>query len=333
MNQGQDRKNKGRDHQVKAMGHVALVVGGDSAEREISLRGGQAIAAALSKLGVQHSVVDGPRRLLEQVAGGHYDRVFNLLHGRGGEDGALQGALRLYGVAVTGSGVTGSALTMDKLQTKRIWTACDLPTPPWRVARSVESAADIAAELKLPLFVKPAHEGSSIGMSRVDQVEQLAPAIAKALEFDSTVLVERCIEGDEYTAAILHDPDLHEQDGHEQDLHEQVLPLIGLETETDFYDYAAKYERGDTRYRCPCGLSESKERELAALCLKAFQVSGASGWGRVDLMLDEQQQPWLLEINTTPGMTESSLVPKAAEAAGIDFEELVWRILTTSRTD
>lgn len=303
---------------ARSMGHVALVIGGDSAEREISLRGGQAVARALDALGVQHSVVDGPRRLLEQIASGHYDRVFNLLHGRGGEDGALQGALRIYGVPVTGSGVLGSALTMDKLQTKRVWLACGLPTPRWRVARDANSAGSIVDELGLPLFVKPAHEGSSIGMSRVDRAEALPGAINLALEFDDTVLVEACIEGSEYTASIL--------DG-------QVLPLIRLETSRQFYDYAAKYESGDTTYRCPCGLPDAKERELAALCLEAFQVSGAQGWGRVDLMLDQHGQPWLLEVNTTPGMTESSLVPKAARAAGIDFEELVWRILTTSRID
>jgi len=303
---------------AKALGHVALVIGGDSAEREVSLRGGRAVAAALEKLGVQHSVVDGPRRLLEQVAAGHYDRVFNLLHGRGGEDGTLQGALSLYGIPVTGSGVLGSALTMDKLQTKRVWVACDLPTPAWRTAADASQADALIEALGLPLFVKPAHEGSSIGMSRVDQAAGLAQAIERALEFDALVLVEQCIVGREYTAAVLDD---------------RILPLIGLEPARTFYDYAAKYESGDTRYHCPCDLSPSQERALAALCLEAFSVTGASGWGRVDLMFDEQDRPWLLEVNTTPGMTESSLVPKAASAAGIDFEELVWRILTTSRTD
>jgi len=304
--------------EAKAMGHVALVVGGDSAEREVSLRGGQAVDRALDALGVQHSVVDGPRRLLEQVAAGHYDRVFNLLHGRGGEDGALQGALRIYGIPVTGSGVLGSALTMDKLQTKRVWSACGIPTPAWHMATSPDDAAGIVERLGLPLFVKPSHQGSSIGMSRVDRAGDLAAAIGKALQFDASVLVERCIEGPEYTVSILEG---------------RALPMIGLETSREFYDFTAKYESGDTRYRCPCGLPEEQERQLAALCLEAFELSGASGWGRVDLMLDEDQQPWLLEVNTTPGMTESSLVPKAARAAGIDFEELVWRILTTSRND
>lgn len=300
------------------MGHVALVVGGDSAEREISLRGGQAVAAALESLGVQFSLVDGPRRLLEQVAAGHYDRVFNLLHGRGGEDGTLQGALRIYGIPVTGSDVLASALTMDKLQTKRVWQACGLPTPPWRVASAATEAEAIVDELGLPLFVKPVREGSSIGMSRVNRADELGPAIDKALGHDARVLVERLIDGPEYTAAILD---------------REVLPMIGLKPAREFYDYAAKYESGDTQYFCPCDLAAEQEAELARLCLQAFDVVGASGWGRIDLMLDSAGQPWLLEVNTTPGMTETSLVPKAARVAGMDFEELVWRILNTVRTE
>lgn len=306
------------NERVIQLGQVALVIGGDSAEREISLRGGKAVAAALEKLGVQFSVVDGPRRLLEQIAAGHYDRVFNLLHGRGGEDGALQGALRIYGVPVTGSGVLASALTMDKVQTKRVWQSAGLPTAPWALATAADQAAEIIEALGLPLFVKPAREGSSIGMSRVDEAGQLAAAIERALAFDGWVLVERLIDGPEFTAAIL--------DG-------QVLPLIGLKPARTFYDYEAKYESGDTRYLIPCGLSQAREAELAELCRQAFEVVGACGWGRVDLMLDSAGQPWLLEVNTTPGMTENSLVPKAAAAAGISFEELVWRILNTSQID
>lgn len=300
------------------LGHVALVVGGDSAEREISLRGGQAVAAALERLGVQFSVVDGPRRLLEQIAAGHFDRVFNLLHGRGGEDGALQGALRLYGVPVTGSGVLGSALTMDKVQTKRVWSACGLPTPGWQVVTSEAQADAVLAALELPLFVKPAREGSSIGMSRVSAPEALPGAIARARDHDEQVLVEQLIEGREFTAAVL--------DG-------RVLPLIELKTGREFYDFEAKYESGDTEYLCPCDLPESLEQELGRICLEAFDVVGAAGWGRVDLMLDAQDQPWLLEVNTTPGMTEKSLMPMAARAAGIEFEELVWTILNNCRND
>ena len=300
------------------MGHVALVVGGDSAEREISLRGGRAVAAALERLGVQFSHVDGPRRLLEQVAAGHFDRVFNLLHGRGGEDGALQGALRLYGVPVTGSGVLGSALTMDKVQTKRIWRACELPTPDWREVESEQRADQVLEALGLPLFVKPAREGSSIGMSRVLRSEQLQPAIAVALKHDRCALVEQLIEGREFTAAVLAG---------------RILPMIELRPGRDFYDYEAKYESGDTEYLCPCDLAPDLEASLAEICRNAFEVTGAAGWGRVDFMLDGQSRPWLLEVNTTPGMTEKSLMPMAARAAGIEFEELVWQILNTCRTE
>lgn len=299
----------------RKFGQVALVVGGESGEREVSLRGGRAVTAAMETLGIQFSVVDGPRRLLEHVAAGHYDRVFNLLHGRGGEDGTLQGALSIYGVPVTGSGVLASALTMDKLQSKRVFTACGLPTPEWAVAHKASDADAILRTLSPPLFVKPAREGSSLGMSRVSRPDELQPALEQALEYDETVLVERMIEGREYTAAVLGD---------------RALPLIRLETPREFYDYQAKYESGDTQYRCPCGLDKATEAGLAELCLQAFKVLGASGWGRVDLMMDEQEQPWLLEVNTTPGMTDHSLMPMAAKAAGIEFEELVWRILETS---
>ncbi|WP_376697311.1 D-alanine--D-alanine ligase [Wenzhouxiangella sp. EGI_FJ10305] len=299
----------------RKFGQVALVVGGESGEREVSLRGGRAVAAAMDKLGIQYSVVDGPRRLLEHVAAGHYDRVFNLLHGRGGEDGTLQGALRIYGVPVTGSGVLASALTMDKVQSKRIFTACGLPTPEWAVASSASDSERILQSMTPPLFVKPVREGSSLGMSRVMEAGQLQPALEKALSHDETVLVEPMIRGVEYTAAVLDD---------------RVLPLIRLETPREFYDYQAKYESGDTQYRCPCGLDGAAEARLAELCLTAFRVLGTSGWGRVDLMVDEDEQPWLLEVNTTPGMTDHSLMPMAAKAAGIEFEELVWRILETS---
>lgn len=299
----------------RKFGQVALVVGGDSGEREVSLKGGRAVAAAMDQLGIQYSMVDGPRRLLEHVAAGHYDRVFNLLHGRGGEDGTLQGALSIYGVPVTGSGVLASALTMDKLQSKRVFTACGLPTPEWAVARNAADSERILQSMTPPLFVKPVREGSSLGMSRVMEADQLQPALEKALSHDETVLVEPMIEGTEYTAAVLND---------------RVLPLIRLETPREFYDYQAKYESGDTQYRCPCGLDEAAEARLADLCLEAFRVLGTSGWGRVDLMVDEDEQPWLLEVNTTPGMTDHSLMPMAAKAAGIEFEELVWRILETS---
>lgn len=299
-------------------GRVALVMGGDSAEREISLRGSRPVAEALLRLGVQLEVIDGPVALLGAIAEKRVDRVFNLLHGRGGEDGCLQGALGLLGIPVTGSGVLGSALTMDKLQTKRVWTACGLPTPPWEVAESLTQADDILDRMGLPVFVKPAREGSSIGMSRVDEREQLTPALKLALQHDRQALVEKLVVGPEFTAGILNG---------------ECLPLIRLETNRRFYDFDAKYEDDDTRYLCPCGLSPDREQELARLCLDAFDETGACGWGRVDFMLDEDGQPWLLEVNTTPGMTDHSLLPMAAKAAGMSYEDLVWRILKTSSSD
>ncbi len=302
---------------ARKFGRVALCTGGSSAEREISLRGGRAVARALESLGVEFETFDGPMEVLRAAEAGGLDRVFNLLHGRGGEDGSFQGALELHGLPVTGSGVLGSALTMDKLLTKRVWKGCGLPTPDWQVASSPYAAGDIIETLGLPVFVKPAREGSSIGMSRVEDSSALAGAIERALEHDRQALVERLIEGTELTAGVLGD---------------QCLPLIGLETDRAFYDFDAKYVSGDTRYLCPCGLDRVREEEIARLCLEAFNVTGARGWGRVDLMLDDNNQPWLLEVNTTPGMTDQSLLPMAAKAAGVEFEELVWRILETSLT-
>jgi D-alanine-D-alanine ligase len=296
-------------------GRIALACGGSSAEREVSLRSGKAVAAALDALGLDYLLLDGPRAVVEAVAAGGIDRVLNVLHGRGGEDGQLQGALALYDIPVTGSGVLASALAMDKLQTKRIWSAVGLPTPQWRAVDSVDDAAAVLDELGLPVFVKPAREGSSVGMSRVDAARQLAPALALALQHDRTALVERLIQGPEYTAAVLG---------------ATVLPLIRVETPRTFYDYQAKYHSGDTLYHCPCGLPAEREAELAALARQAFDALGCRGWGRIDFMLDPAGRPWLLEANTVPGMTDHSLVPMAAAAAGIDFKDLVLRILETA---
>lgn len=298
------------------LGRVVLAVGGDSAEREVSLRGGRDISRALENRGVDLQVIDGPRAVLEACQQGRVDRVFNLLHGRGGEDGCLQGALRILGVPVTGSGVLASALAMDKLQTKRLWRACGLPTPDWRVARSPEDAPGILEHLAPPLFVKPAREGSSVGMSRVDSGDDLDGAIAAALKHDREVLVERMVDGPEYTASILAG---------------RVLPLIRIATPRIFYDYEAKYDSDDTEYHCPCGLPDTAEARFSAMALEAWETLGGSGWGRVDFLLDGAGQPWLLEANTVPGMTDHSLVPMAARAEGIEFEELVWRILLTSK--
>jgi len=273
------------------------------------------VAAALDALGLEYTMVDGAKALVEAVVAGRFDRVLNLLHGRGGEDGQLQGALALYAIPVSGSGVLASALAMDKLQTKRVWSAIGLPTPEWRAADSADAAPGLLEQLQLPLFVKPAREGSSVGMSRVDMPEQLAPALRMALQHDRNALVERLIRGPEYTAAILGDA---------------VLPLIRVETPRSFYDYEAKYHAGDTRYHCPCGLPGAREAELADLALRAFDALGCRGWGRIDFMLDEAGRPWLLEANTVPGMTDHSLVPMAAAAAGMDFKALVLRILETA---
>ncbi|MGM0657962.1 MAG: D-alanine--D-alanine ligase [Pseudomonadota bacterium] len=297
------------------MSRLALVYGGDSAEREISLRSGRAVSAALTRGGIAHEAFDGPRAVIDAARERRVDCVFNMLHGRGGEDGCLQGALALYGLPVTGSGVLASALTMDKLQTKRIWRAVGLPTPDWRVATDAGQAEAIAAALGVPVFVKPAREGSSVGMSRVNETGQLAAAIARALTHDQTALVERMIAGPEYTAAILD---------------ARALPLIRIATPREFYDFDAKYEAGDTEYHCPCGLPGPREAELQAMALQAFEVLGCSGWGRVDFLLDGEGNPWLLEANTVPGMTDHSLVPMAAAAAGLDFDALVQRVLETA---
>jgi D-alanine-D-alanine ligase len=302
-------------HPVSRLPLLGLVFGGDSAEREVSLRSGAAVAEALERSGIDHERFDGAPAVVDAAREGRVGRVLNMLHGRGGEDGCLQGALALYGVPVSGSGVLASALTMDKLQTKRVWRAAGIPTPEWRIARSPEEAASIEADLGLPVFVKPVREGSSVGMSRVLQRGQLAHAVARALQHDECALVERLIDGPEYTAAILE---------------REVLPLIRIATPREFYDYDAKYHAGDTEYHCPCGLDSARDQALRDLSLQAFDVLDCRGWGRVDFLLDTDGEPWMLEVNTVPGMTDHSLVPMAAAAAGIDFDRLVSRILATA---
>ncbi|MDT8450622.1 MAG: D-alanine--D-alanine ligase [Wenzhouxiangellaceae bacterium] len=296
-------------------GRLALVHGGTSAEREVSLRSGVAVAAALEALEIRFETFDGPRAVVEAAAAGRIDCVLNMLHGRGGEDGCLQGALALWGVPVTGSGVLASALTMDKLKTKQVWRACGMPTPDWRVATAPGQADEILAGLGVPVFVKPAREGSSVGMSRVVEPDGLAGAIARALEHDRTALVEPLVDGPEYTCAVLAG---------------EALPLIRIATPREFYDYEAKYSSDQTEYHCPCGLDPARERTLRTLALQAFDVLGCRGWGRVDFLVDGDHRPWLLEVNTVPGMTDHSLVPMAAAAAGLSFEQLVWRILLTA---
>jgi D-alanine-D-alanine ligase len=244
---------------------------------------------------------------------GKFERVFIALHGRGGEDGVIQGLLESLGIPYTGSGVLGSALSMDKVRSKQIWQAAQLPTPDFALLEANSNWEAVAERLGLPLAVKPVHEGSSIGAARVSRVAELPAAWQAAARFDEAVMAEPWIEGGEYTVGVLG---------------EQALPVIRLETPRDFYDYQAKYHANDTRYHCPSGLSAEAEADMQALALKAFRALGARGWGRVDVMLDARGQAWLLENNTVPGMTDHSLVPMAAAAAGITFDELVWRILT-----
>lgn len=295
-------------------GKVALLLGGTSAEREISLKSGQAVLAALQGRGVAVEPIDPDAAVMERLRLGGFDRVFIMLHGRGGEDGQIQGALETLGLPYTGSGVLGSALGMDKYRCKLVWQGAGLPTADFALLRDAKDLPRAAA-LGFPLMIKPAHEGSSIGMARVEDEGQLEAAWRDASRYDTLVLAERWIAGPEFTCAIL---------GYE------ALPLIRLETPRVFYDYEAKYFANDTRYLCPCGLPAEEEARLQALALEAFETVGARGWGRVDLMLDGEGNPYLLEINTVPGMTDHSLVPMAARARGLDFDELVWRILETS---
>ncbi len=289
-------------------------MGGQSAEREISLRSGRAVLEALVSKGVEAIGVDVGDDVLGQLAEGGYERAFIILHGRGGEDGVIQGALQRIGLPYTGSGVLGSALAMDKYRTKAVWRGIGIPTPESALIVN-ESDLEKAAGVGFPLMMKPICEGSSIGMSKVESEDQLGSAWEVARQYDSQILAERWIVGEEYTTTILQG---------------EAMPMIRLETPHLFYDYQAKYSATSTRYHCPCGLEQAEEKSLQALCVEAFEAVGASGWGRVDLMLDEQHRPWLIEVNTVPGMTDHSLVPMSAKVAGIDFEELVVRVLSTS---
>lgn len=300
---------------MSKFGKVAVLMGGRSAEREISLKSGAMVLGALKKSGIDAHAFD-PRDLgLEQLLAQHFDRVFIALHGRFGEDGTVQGALEYLGIPYTGSGVMASALAMDKWRTKLLWQAAGIPTPPYELLSQGSDFAGVGERLGLPLMVKPAREGSSIGMSKVTSIEKIATAFELAAQYDQTIIAERFIQGVELTAAVLDD---------------EPLPLIRLETPRVFYDYQAKYFADDTRYICPCGLPPSQERAVQDQALAAFRLLGCSGWGRVDLMLDADGSPYFLEMNTIPGMTDHSLVPMAARARGIPFEDLVMRILESA---
>jgi len=297
-------------------GKTAVMLGGDSSEREISLLSGNAVLAALKRRGVDAHPFDPKDRPIQALRSEGFDRVWIALHGPGGEDGAMQGALEWVGVPYTGSGVLASALTMDKLKTKRVVVGAGYAAPEYAV---LAGQADLPAALKrigLPMMVKPASQGSSVGMTKVKAAEELPRAFAEAHAIDPIVFAEAFVSGDEYTVSILHG---------------EVLPSIRILPATEFYDYQAKYFRNDTQYFCPSGLSQKDEAELQAAALATFKVTDCHGWGRVDFMRDSTtNQFFFIEINTTPGMTDHSLVPMAARQAGIDFEELVWRVLETS---
>jgi D-alanine-D-alanine ligase len=296
-------------------GKVAVLLGGRSAEREVSLKSGAMVLKALLSRGINAHPFDPAQRSVEDLLKEKFDRAFIALHGRFGEDGTVQGILEWLGIPYTGSGVLASALAMDKLRTKRLWGAEKLPTPAYQRLAEDTNFRIVARTLGVPLMVKPASEGSSIGMSKVRAAAKLEEAYRLAAKYDSVVIAEQFVEGTELTGAIVG---------------ERALPLIKLETPRDFYDYDAKYVSDDTRYIVPCGLSQGKERELQELCLAAFRSLGCRGWGRVDLMLNKRGRPFLLEVNTSPGMTDHSLVPMAARAVGMSYEDLCVRILESA---
>ena len=304
---------------AQALGKVAVLLGGNSAEREISLLSGHAILNAMLQQGVNAVAFDPKEESLATLTSQGFDRVFIALHGRGGEDGTVQGALEFMGIPYTGSRVQGAALAMDKARTKYIFDAIGLPTSPYVVVcRDEFETIDAAAILKKfdgAVIVKPVNEGSSIGMSKAESAEQLVSALKTAFEYDNEVVVERWITGREFTVAVLGD---------------EALPVVEMKTPRSFYDYEAKYKTSSTQYYCPCDISESLSKRMQETALKAFKAVGAFGWGRVDIMTDEQENLYLLEVNTVPGMTEKSLVPMAAKATGLSFEQLVMKIIEST---
>lgn len=300
---------------VPDFGKVAVLMGGQSAEREVSLKSGSMVLDALTFMQVEAQGVDVGCDVFERLRGGGYARAFIALHGKFGEDGSIQGGLDVIGLPYSGSGVIASSICMNKLVTKQIWKGYQIPTPNHRVLKNTIDRDALVKELGLPMIFKPVSQGSSIGITKVDSEEEMDMAWEHARKFEDTVIAEQWIAGEEYTVAILDD---------------RVLPVIRLETPRSFYDYDAKYHSSETQYHCPCGLSEKLEKEVQSQALKAYRVTGASGWGRVDVMLDDKGRTCFLEINTVPGMTDHSLVPMAAKACGIGFNELVVKILETS---
>lgn len=297
-------------------GKVAVLLGGTSAERPVSLKSGAGVLGALQRQGVDAYPFDPAEQSLEELKA--YDVAFIALHGRYGEDGTIQGALALMGIPFTGPGVMASSVGLDKFRTKLIWQAAGLPIPSYAMLEADSDFDRIEAELGLPIFVKPVREGSSIGVSMVTEKGSLQAAYKEAVQHDSLVIAEAGVMGGEYTVGIVGD---------------QALPIVKIEPATAFYDYEAKYLRDDTRYLCPCGLSAEKEAEIQAGALKAFQILGASGWGRVDFLMDKQGRHYYLEINTSPGMTDHSLLPMAARVAGMDYDQLVLKVLSLAGKD
>ena len=297
-------------------GKVAVLFGGNSAEREVSLKSGNAVLTALIRQGVDAHAIDPKLDDISQIKALGFDRAFIVLHGRGGEDGTIQGFLETLGIPFTGSDVSSSAIGMDKAKTKQIWQSCQLPTASYQIIIKENfepsSATDILEKLSGTVMVKPVHEGSSIGMAKAENAAQLITALEDAFKFDNKVLLESWITGEEFTVSMLNG---------------KALPAISMKTNNQFYDYQAKYQSTETQYFCPCGLSDAELTELNYLAEEAFKTIGCSGWGRVDFMRDNDKNWYLLEVNTVPGMTETSLVPKAAKQAGIGFDQLVLDIL------
>ena len=297
-------------------GKVAVLFGGTSAEREVSLNSGSRVLAALQGQGIDVHAFDPATQTLDDLKG--YDRAFIALHGRHGEDGTIQGALEVMHIPYTGSGVLASALAMDKFRTKLMWQAAGLPVPEYALLNADSDFAEIEEQLGLPLFVKPAREGSSIGVTKVKERGALKAAYEEAARHDPLVIAEKGVMGGEYTVGIVGD---------------EVLPIIKIVPATEWYDYEAKYNRDDTQYLCPCGLPEAKEMEIRKGALEAFRILGGRGWGRVDFLMDEVGNHYFLEVNTAPGMTDHSLVPMGARVAGMEYPALVRRVLELAAND
>ncbi len=302
-------------------GKVAVLFGGKSGEREVSLKSGAAVLAALLRQGVDAHAFDPASQELSELKG--FKRAFNALHGRYGEDGTIQGVMELMGIPYTGSGVMASSLGMDKWRTKLLWKVLNIATPDFEMVEANSDFAAIEQKLGLPLFVKPANEGSSIGITKVKQKGELEAAYLLAAQADPLVIAEKFVGGGEYTVGILEDATTGLK----------ALPIVRIVPKNEFYDFEAKYLRDDTEYLCPCGLSAEKEAQIKAEALQAFRAVGCKGWGRVDFLMDEAGTHYFLEVNTSPGMTDHSLVPMAANAAGISFDELVIKILETTLAD